>query len=272
MSSSPKSPGLLGSQDERSAADPFSATDFIIRSVLAGIATATIVKVVAVTNSGGVEPVGTVDIQPLVMRINGDGQIFSHGTIHGVPYQRLQGGANAVILDPQVGDIGIAVFASRDISSVIATKAESQPGSRRMFSWGDAMYIGGILNGTPTQYVQFSAAGIVIHSPTKVTLDAPSVEISCQTLQIDASTAVTVNTPTFTVNGNSSFNGNTATSGNANVTGPLFANGPLLAAQNLAVSGVAAFSGGIFDGTRSIGAGHTHGGVQTGSGHTLAVD
>ena len=36
------------------------------------------------------------------------------------------------------------------------------------------MYLGGMLNGTPTQYVQFSAAGIKIHSPAAVVLEAPT--------------------------------------------------------------------------------------------------
>lgn len=41
----------------------------------------------------------------------------------------------------------------------------------------DALYIGGILNGVPTQYVQFAADGIHLVSPTKVTVQAPNVEI-----------------------------------------------------------------------------------------------
>ena len=83
----------------------------------------TLVQVVAVTNDGGVEPVGFVDVHPMVAQVDGKGQPTPHGVIYGLPYIRVQGGSNAVILDPQVGDIGLAVFCAQDISKVKATKA-----------------------------------------------------------------------------------------------------------------------------------------------------
>lgn len=81
-----------------------------------------------------------------------------------------------------MGDIGIAVVASRDISSAKATKAAAAPGSRRRFDLADSLYIGGVLNDAPTQYVRFSAAGIEVKSPTKIILDAPAVEVVGGTL------------------------------------------------------------------------------------------
>ena len=33
--------------------------------------------------------------------------------IHNVPYMRIQGGANGIILDPAIGDIGIATVCDR---------------------------------------------------------------------------------------------------------------------------------------------------------------
>jgi phage baseplate assembly protein gpV len=107
-----------------------------------------------------------------------------HGTIYSVPYFRLQGGANAVILDPQVGDIGIAVFAESDISSVKAAKAQANPGSARKFDMADGLYLGGFLNGTPSQYVQFSASGITLLSPSAVTIQAPTVTIQAPTITL----------------------------------------------------------------------------------------
>ena len=129
------------------------------------------------TNAGGVAPVGSVDVLPLVRQVTPDGDGVSHGTVYGLPYMRMQGGANAVILDPQVGDIGIAVFSSRDISAVKATKAEALPGSARTFDYADGLYIGGVLNGTPTQYVRFATDGVTVLSPTKITLEAPAIEL-----------------------------------------------------------------------------------------------
>ncbi len=138
---------------------------FMIQQMLAKVQTATLVKVVACSNSGGVSPVGTVDAQILVNQINSTGNSTPHVTMYGLPYLRIQGGSNAVILDPVAGDIGIAVFASRDISNVVSTKAQANPGSYRMHDFSDGMYLGGLLNGTPTQYLQFSGSGINIVSP-----------------------------------------------------------------------------------------------------------
>jgi hypothetical protein len=125
-------------------------------------------------------------VQLLVDMITEDGQTFPQGTVFKAPYMRAQGGANAVILDPEPGDLGICVFASRDISPIKSNPESArnrkpspgaQPGSKRMFSLSDAMYVGGLLNGAPTQFVQFSAAGIVVKSPTKVTLQAPEIDL-----------------------------------------------------------------------------------------------
>jgi phage baseplate assembly protein gpV len=84
---------------------------------------------------------------------------------------RIQGGANAIIIDPAPGDIGICVFASRDISKVQTTKNQANPGSFRQYSFSDGMYLGGVLNGVPAQYIQFNTAGITITSPVILTID-----------------------------------------------------------------------------------------------------
>src|ERR1700730_14670284 len=41
-------------------------------------------------------------------------------------------------------------------------KAQANPGSLRKFDLSDGVYVGGILNGTPTQYVESTATGINI--------------------------------------------------------------------------------------------------------------
>lgn len=170
--------GYRGFQEPETAASQFNALEFHIRSVLARLATATLVRVVGVTNAGGIAPAGFVDIQPLVAMTDGAGNTVPHGVIHACPYARLQGGANAVILDPQPGDIGIAVFASRDISAATATRAPAPPGSWRQYDWADGLYVGGCLNGTPSQFVAFSAGGIAITSPVQVTITAPLLQIN----------------------------------------------------------------------------------------------
>lgn len=163
----------------------------VIHNLLSKLQTVTLVQVVAV-DGAGVAPVGTVDVQPLVQMVDGAGNVYAVGKIFSVPYLRLQGGVNAIICDPVVGDIGLCAFASRDISAVKRNKAESAPASRRQHDWNDGLYIGGFLNGTPQQYVQFASNGIVIHSPNSITLEAPDIKLQA--------TSVTTQTGSFAVN------------------------------------------------------------------------
>lgn len=207
----PSGPGYFGTQERGDAASEFNALAFLVRSLLDGLHTITVCEVKSVTNSGGLSPAGFVDLHPLVKMVDGDNNAFDRAVIYRCPYQRIQGGANAIIMDPEPGDIGIAVFADRDISSAIANKGPANPGSARCFDLADAMYIGGVVNGTPTQYVQFSAAGIRIHSPTLVKIDAPDVQIVATTVEINA-TSVTVTAPTVAI----------AASASTTITTPLF--------------------------------------------------
>lgn len=181
--------GLQGIADGSSQ---YNVMDFITRQLIGRMATCTLVRVIAVDLAAG-----TVDIQPLVAQIDVNGIGTPHAVIHNAPYLRLQGGANAVIIDPTAGDMGIAVFASRDISTVKTTKAPGLPGSRRSYDWADAMYIGGLLNGVPTQTVKLAADGITLTSLVKVTISAPNTEID-GTLKV---------TGTFELDGDGTING-----------------------------------------------------------------
>lgn len=234
-------PGLAQPGD---GAGQYGALLFMMRAVLLKeVRTIDLVKIVAVTNSGGVSPVGFVDVQPLVNQVDGNGNATPHGVLHHLPYFRLQGGADAVILDPKAGDIGFAVFACRDISSVKATRAQANPGSNRSFDMADGVYIGGILNGTPAQYLQFTAEGINVVSPSKVTITAPQVEA-------DAAESFTVNSPVIFLNGN-------LAQGNGSTKYPATLQGPLTVVNDVTAQGTSVHT-------------HTHGGVQTGSGSTGA--
>lgn len=152
----------------------YTALRFLVQQMLSRVNTATLVKVVKVS-AGGTGPVGTVDVQPLVNQLDGAGDGKGLSQLHNLPYFRIQGGANAIILDPQPGDIGIAVFCSRDISAVKRTKAAANPGSWATHSMSDGLYLGGVLNGAPSQYVQFAAGGITIHSPGAVAITSAAL-------------------------------------------------------------------------------------------------
>jgi len=141
----------------------FNVLSFVIKQSLGRMRTCTLVQVLSCTNSGGVAAFGFVDVQPMVNQIDGLGNPLPHGKLFKLPYFRLQGGKNAIICDPEKGDIGIAVFSDRDISRVKNTQAQSNPGSRRQYDLSDGIYIGGVLNAVPTQYVEFiTGTGIKI--------------------------------------------------------------------------------------------------------------
>lgn len=147
----------------------------IILQLLTEVRTTLPVKVIEVTNDGEVSPIGRLSIQPLVGQLSAAWNVLPHGIIYDVPYLRIQGGANAVIIDPQVGDIGIAAFCDRDISTVKATGKVGGPGSLRRHDLSDAVYLGTIMGGMPAQYIQFSPQGINIVSPAEVSITAPKI-------------------------------------------------------------------------------------------------
>jgi hypothetical protein len=192
-------------QKPSDVANEFATLRFVIRQMLLRVATCMPVKVVACSNAGGVVPVGTVTVQPLINMVAGDGRTFEHKNLFRVPYSRLQGGTNAIILDPEPGDIGLVCFASRDISALKNQEAVDQikagdkngvnPGSARMFDMSDGIYVGAILNGEPEQFVQFNTEGIRIVSPTRVRVEAPTAEVIAETV-------ATIQAPTIELKGN----------------------------------------------------------------------
>lgn len=145
--------------------DDNNVAQFIIRQLLNQMCTMALVQVKAVR----VDQL-QLDVIPLATQLDGDGNATPHGTIYNIPYFRLQGGVNAVIIDPVVGDIGLCVFAMHDISAIKVNKKQSNPGSRRRYDWADGCYVGGILNGIPTRWVKFLADGIEIQPLGKVTV------------------------------------------------------------------------------------------------------
>lgn len=205
-----------GQTDPATGQGDWNKMRFIIEQQMLGLNTSMPVRVLSV-QATGVAPVGFVSIQILVDQVTGNDMTIPHGEITNVPYMRLQGGSNAIIIDPQVGDIGMACFASRDISAVKNARQAAPPGSRRAYDFSDAMYIGGILNGTPVQYIQFTEGGILVHSPTNVTIEAPTVTV----------------TGDLTVTGNAVFIGTMANNGtnigstHAHAGSPSAPNGPV---------------------------------------------
>lgn len=207
--------GYSTQRDATDANTPLNVAGFVFEMLMGRIATAQVVTVLNVhIPADTLSSEGTVDVQIMVNQIDGLGNVQEHETIYGMPYFRYRGGANTVIIDPEVNDNGVALFMMRDISAVVSTKKVSNPGSQSRFSYSDGLYMGGWLNGPTTQYLRLRAAGggIDIISPLKITLTAPTVEIN-------ASSAVNITTPTATIDGEEKVTGEiTAMSSGPGVT------------------------------------------------------
>lgn len=152
-----------GQQDPNDSTNDFNMTAFLVRQMISRLDTMKLVKVLAVTpgdGDGDVKKAGTVDVQPLVSQIDGNGNATPHGTVYGIPWSRAQGGKNAVIIDPEVGDLGYVVVSDRDISSAKENGGEIGPApTRRQYNLADGVYAGGALNVAPEQYLIFTEKG-----------------------------------------------------------------------------------------------------------------
>ncbi len=238
-----------GNRKNTSGNSPFNAITFMIENILKGrLNTALPVKVVGVATTG-TGPTGYVDVVPLIQMFDGYNNAIPSTTIYKVPYARIQGGVAALIIDPIVGDVGIAVFGQQDITGV--HDEPQKPLTKRTFSMADAMYIGGIVNGEPSIYMELTQSGVCnITAPDTVQITTGSAIINCDTTTVNAAAKVTLNTPLTEITGQ--LTTGTASGGGAiTMTGDVTINGTLTA------NGVSLTT-------------HTHSGVTTGGANTGA--
>ncbi len=184
---------IKGQQDYNTDASQYNAAEFQIQQALRKINTAEPVRVTGV-NPGKVGKAGTVTVQPIVNLVTGTGEGMSQSALFSLPYLRIQGGENAVIVDPKPGDIGLAVYAMRDTESMKQNGdgAECNPGSARCYSKGDGFYLGGFLNKTPKRYIWIEDDGITIDDGAggKMELKSGVLKIKA-TIQVEGSITTT---------------------------------------------------------------------------------
>ena len=148
---------------------------YVFKKLLSG---AFFIELVQVTAIRGSAPNLVVDVIPLVTRTDPSGATIQNSEIFNVPVFRLQRGMSAVIMNPVAGDIGMIAVCDRDNSIARASRKQSVPGSKRMHSKSDALYLGGFLNQAPTQYVEFADDKINIVAPNGVNITAPDMYVS----------------------------------------------------------------------------------------------
>lgn len=236
---------VKGTRKLTSANTLTNAAAFMIEKAMrSSINTAEVVKVMRVDAGGPGGMTGYVDVLPLVCQTDAWNNALPPATLYRLPYSRIQGGVAALIIDPEPGDIGIAVFTKRDSSNVKqAQSAPVQPGSFRTFDQADGFYIGGFLNKAPSIWLELGQNNeAVLHAPVKVTVET-------QECVIDA--------PLTRLTGNLFINGNVTWAGTGQGQG-----GPAVFKGGLTNSGGSIKSNNVTLET------HTHSGVQTGNGNT----
>jgi hypothetical protein len=162
----PQNSGYRGQAWFNTPGQLLNAINFIVRNINAGQAHASLVKVISVSSGGGANGPQMIAVQPMVDQVDGFGNRTAHGQIYNIPCFRYQAGVCGVILDPVANDIGLAIFADRDISQVKSTGQISGPGSARQNSWADGLYFGSFLGQAVTTSIALTQDG-------KVTITAP---------------------------------------------------------------------------------------------------
>ena len=170
---------VKGVADEDVDSSDLNRLEFLIKVLQRDMSTAIPVIITAV-QAGDTNAAGYVDARPLVAQLDAWGNALPMATLHHLPYFRLQAGRAGIVLDPVPGDIGLAVFAQSDCSTLKQGQTETaQPGSWRKFDQADGFYIGGFINTQIDTYVRLAQDGSVkITAPGNITIDAPSVSMT----------------------------------------------------------------------------------------------
>jgi hypothetical protein len=189
-------------------------------------------------------------VQPLISIIGTNGQRVGRAPIAAVPVLALGGGNFFVNFPLGPGDVGWIEASDRDISLYLQGAQQSSPYDGRIHSFENGRFVPDVFDNytfTPdaSSMVISSLDGStrIVISEGKINLIAPDVQINSQTVEINASTSVTVNTGAYNIN---------ATGSGTEVTGTV------TLPVNTTIAGVPFPT-------------HEHSGVQTGGGNTGGV-
>ena len=205
---------LSANYDNFASSNPLNSMEFFIRSLISQVVSTSLpVVVTAVERKGEEAGAGYVTVKPLLQPRNNSGDGLEVTTIPKLPYFRLQHGKAAIICDPKVGDIGLAVVAKQDISNINGSTTPKVPATYRKFDPSDSFYIGGFWGKAPEVFIHLEDEGTIkIKAPTKISMEAPECEVN-------ASTSFTVNSSQINLNGPISGGADATFTGDVNAKG-----------------------------------------------------
>lgn len=232
---------------------PINVLDFLLRSIVKGMVnTAIPVRVDAISRPADGSGAGYLSATPLVKMRSASGEALEPVSIPKLRWFRLQHGTAALICDPKPGDVGLAVFAQQDVSTLTGGNSPQQPGSFRCYDMSDGFYFGGFWGQKPTTFVQIEDSGdITIAAPQTVTINTNVKTINATSSCVIKTAAATIDAP------------------QTHITGSLQVDGKITGSGGLAVSGGggATVSGDVVADGISLKS-HTHSGVEPGGGNT----
>lgn len=207
----------------------YNATEQQINKAFNKLNTAWIGRIVS-CSSDGVNGSKTVIAVPVVATVDGQGN--QQGAVNYVelPHYRVNAGVCGIIIDPQPGDLGVFVVCKKNSSKAPAGQTET-PASFRQFNMADSVMIATIHTSAPTVYIHLKQDG---------------------TIDVNATTAVTVKAPTVNVEAESTYN---LTAPQINIKGTVQLDGTLTASGNVTGAGISLNS-------------HVHGSVMSGPSDT----
>lgn len=146
-------------------------------------------------------------VQPLIDIVSTSGTRHGRAPIAAVPVLALGGGNFFINFPLGAGDIGWIEASDRDISLFLQSAQQSPPNDGRVHAFENGRFV-------PDAFDQYTftpdAGGLVISSydgstrivltEGKIQLFAPDIQLTGQTLEINATTSVTVNTGSYNVN------------------------------------------------------------------------
>lgn len=223
-------------------ASQFNQQVFLIKQVLKQtISTAIPVRVDSVKRSGESGGALYVSATPLVAQTDADGNLLPPVSIPRLPYFRLQHGTAAIVCDPVVGDVGLAIFAQQDTSNLSGGTDPVVPGSFRCFDMSDGFYIGGFWGQVPKTFIHIEEKGTIhVVAPKQHHLESPTVIVNCETVTVNAKDSATVNTTTATLNASGSTKidtPKTTITGDVTIQKSLTVVGKITGTGGMAVSG-----------------------------------
>lgn len=219
-----------------------NSLDFFIRALIKTMVSTSIpVRVDAVERGGEGGAALYVDVTPMVTQTDAEGNSIPPVTIPHLPYFRYQHGTAAVICDPKVGDLGLAVFAQQDCSRLTGDTTPQAPGTFRCFDMSDGFYVGGFWGQVPKTFIHIEDEGTIhVVAPKSYHLESPKVIVDCDTAQVNAQTSVTVVTQTAIVNASSSLTVDSPQStftGNVSIKKNLTVIGHISGSSGMSISG-----------------------------------